>query len=448
MGRDSRFIELEDRETAQLFAPSLRELAAEEPEVLAFDEVMEAVDVSQVDECYGSVGAPAYGPRMMLKVMVWAYVMGFRASRSLERACKMDNAFRFLAHGLKPDHVSFCRFRRRHAHQLGQVFEQTVKLCQQAGLVELGHVAVDGTKLRANRSSPTLRKLLAGAVQEAEAADAEIDPEAEAAQTLQEPAPDLEQECRFMKTQEGIKPAYNAQAAVDEQSQVIVAQQVSNDANDKGQLPEMVEQVEHNCGQAPEAVTADGGYYTQETVQQLEDKGVDLYMPTQARGRRDLEWDSQAEAFRCPAGELLRAYRVRRGRQVYRTHRCGGCPRQKQCGVKGRFREVHVPLAHTAVGRLERRMATDQGKDRYRTRKHTVEPVFGQAKHNRGFRWLLLRGVLGAMAEWSLTCIGHNVLKLVRARLCGAGAPVGAATAGAVGRLSCWKPLVWAYGPN
>ncbi len=173
MSVDNRFYEMQDRDTPRMFAPSLREAVREEPEVLALEAAVAALDLSALEAQYARVGHPAYPPAVMLKVLVYGYSLGLRASRQLERACKRDDAFRFLAGGLRPDHNSLCRFRLRHAAQLPELFAQTVHLCQEAGLVSLGDVALDGTKLRANRAKATLRaaQQLAQALQEAEAAD-------------------------------------------------------------------------------------------------------------------------------------------------------------------------------------------------------------------------------------------------------------------------------------
>ena len=97
-------------------------------------------------------GAPPYDPRLMVRVLVYGYCTGVRSSRKLEAACTDVVAFRWLAAGQGPDYRSIARFRRRHLSALGHLFVQALRLCQQAGMVKLGRVALDGTKLRANAS--------------------------------------------------------------------------------------------------------------------------------------------------------------------------------------------------------------------------------------------------------------------------------------------------------
>lgn len=420
MSTDGRFYELQNREQPRLLAPSLRQEVAQEPDVLALDAAVEQLDFSEVEARYSRVGHPAYPPKVMLKVLLYGYSLGMRSSRHLERACRMDLAFQFLAHGLQPDFRTLCRFRRRHADLLTGLFAQTVRLCQEAGLVALGHVAVDGTKVRANRSGDTLSKVkqaLRDALAEAEQADADIPEDEEAAEGA-------DAECDFMKMPEGRKqPAYNAQVAVDGEHQVIVGQGVSAAAADQGQLPGMVEQVRENCRASPSAVSADGGYWTYESMEQVDSDETRVYVPPMQSGASMYEWVAERGAYRCAAGHWLKPYRVRDGRQVYRTHRCTGCPQAQECGVRTRFKEVHVPLPESGPGRVADRMRSAQGQAVYGRRMQIVEPVIGALKHNRGFRRFLLRGSIGAGAEWSLMCMAHNLAKWAQAVLPPSGGP-------------------------
>ena len=400
---EGRFLEMGDRETPRLFAPSLREAIEDDPEVVGLDTAVEQLELWGLEAQYTEVGHPAYPPKAMLKVLIYGYCLGLRSSRMLERACKRDDAFRFLAHGLRPDHNSICRFRRRHVKQLPELFSQTVRLCQGAGLVSLGQVAVDGTKLRANRSRQTLAKAkrqFEEALKEAEQADGQ---EAE------------QQECEFMKTAEGLQPAYNAQAAVDGEHQVIVAEDVSRSPNDSGHLIPMVAQTLQGCGSLPERVMADGSYYTREAVKQVEGMGTEVYLPTPEPGQAKVEWVEEKRAYRCMMGHWLGPARVWRGKLIYQYCGCGRCPKKQACGVKGKTKRVYVWLADTPVGRLQARMKTADGQAIYAARKQIVEPVFGRFKHNRGFRRLLLRGLSGARIEWALMCMAHNLRKWVQA---------------------------------
>jgi hypothetical protein len=218
-----------------------------------------------------------------------------------------------------------------------------------------------------------------------------------------------------MKTQDGIKPAYNAQIAVDSAHRVIVAQELVTAQNDYHQLAGMVEQVMENCHAPPEAVSADAGYLAKDSLEQMEGLGIETYMPLPVTEAEKFERVQEEGAYRCPAGHLLRPYRVREGRQIYRTHRCKGCGHAAECGVSQRFKELSTYLPQTTMGRLTARMRTEEGKAILAARKEIVEPVFGDFKHNRGFDRFLLRGHKRAGGELSLKCIAHNLRIWARA---------------------------------
>jgi len=465
MSNDGRFIDLPSRDQVPLLPRSLRQEVAGETELLALDETIGELDLREIEAQYSRVGAPGYEPKVLLAVLLYGYSQGYRASRKLEALCKYDVRFRFLAYGLRPDFHTICRFRRNQAEALKQLFRQTVMRCQARGLVSLGRVATDGSKVRANRNREALReaeRAFALALEEAETADADIPAETPAeeggalrksaaqaevarparvreeaaaipaegpaeAASSERPTP-KEQACALMKTTEGIKPAFNGQLAVDEANQVIVAQDLIVAPNDQGQLAPLLLQVEQNCGEAPEAVLADGGYLNQEDLEQVERQGITPYLPVPEQGLARMEWVEAQGAFRCPQGNYLRPYQNRNGKQVYRTTRCSGCPQAAACGITGRAKELHVLPDSGALRRLVARMKAG-GKTIYRARSKIVEPVFACFKHNWGFRRFLLRDRRGAGAEWSLLCIAHNLRKWAAAQR-GPAAPASAAESG------------------
>ena len=170
-------------------------------------------------------------------------------------------------------------------------------------------------------------------------------------------------------TSKSFVQAYNCQAAVDSQSQVIVASQVTQQANDKGQLRPLVERVKANLHENPKQLSADNGYYSEESVAFLVEKDIDGYVAT---GRRK------------------------------HTDRKPSVPRGP------------IPQAATTKYRMARKLQTAKGRSIYAKRKEIVEPVFGQIKQVRGFRHFLFPGIDKVSAEWDLICLGHNLLKLFR----------------------------------
>lgn len=377
-------------------------------------------------------GYPPYHPRMMVKVLLYSYCIGVSSSRKIARRLQEDIAFRVLSANNTPDFRTISDFRKDHLEALSGLFVQVLKLCQEAGLVKLGHVSLDGTKVKANASrhkamsygrmkeeearlEAEVRELL----RKAEEVDEEEDrhygrdrrgdelPEElafregrlkrirEAKAALEERAkqeveearvkgkghagvPDDRQQYNFTDPESRIMPApggkefvqaYNAQVAVDSAHQIIVACEVTDQPTDKAQAVPMMEQVAANGGALPLEMSADAGYFSTKAVGGLMGMGVEPFIPP---------------------GKI--------------RHR-GSPP-----APRGR-----IPKGLPPIGRMRRKLRTKRGKRRYALRMETVEPVFGQIKQARGFRQFLLRGLRKVKGEWRLICTGHNLLKLFRA---------------------------------
>jgi transposase len=399
-------------------------------------------------------GYPPHHPQMLVGLLLYGYCVGVASSRRIEKKTYEDVAFRVIAAGQHPDHTTISEFRRRHLKELGGLFVQVLALCQKAGLVKLGHVALDGTKMKANaskhkamsyermqqREQELAQKVaqLLKAAEEADAAEdrlygkkkrgdelpqelqraetrlakiraakAELEAEARAAREQLEadkkkkdqdpneppsgptplpshqvpsdakgqPKPGAQRnftdpESRIQKTQSGFIQGFNAQAAVDEAHQVIVAQALTNQSPDVEHLLPMVEQVVSNCSGPPAVMTADTGYFSEANLVGATCLGVEAYLAT---GRQKHGEESPPVRGRMPRGLSLKQW-------------------------------------------MARRLRTKKGRAVYARRKAVVEPVFGQIKQVRGFRQLLLRGLQKARGEWALICLTHNLLKLYKAQ--------------------------------
>ena len=376
-------------------------------------DVVKELDLGPIHRHYGRElrGYPPYHPEMMLALLVYGYCTGVASSRKIERKTHEDIAFRVIAAGAHPDHSAVSEFRRVHLGALGGLFVEVLKLCQKAGLVKLGHVALDGTKMKANASkhkamsydrmqakekelAERVKGLLEAAANEDEyedkkygktrsADDDEPKPGGSAELPRHQiptgddgkPTPKAQRnftdpESRIQKSGDGFVQGYNGQIAVDEANQIIVAQALTNQPPDAQHLVPMLEQVIENCGAPPEALTADAGYFSEENVHRAMELGTDPHI---APGR------------------------VKRDE-----------PRPKVCG--------RPPANLTPKQRMARKLATLSGALIYAKRKWVVEPVFGQIKQARGLRQLLLRGLWKTRAEWALICTTHNLLKLHAAR--------------------------------
>ena len=417
-----------------LMPPSMRDWLPSDHLAYFISDVVDNLDLSVIMERYAGEerGYPPYHPAMMVKVLLYAYCSGVASSRKIEKRLCEDIAFRVLAANNTPDFRTISDFRKDHLKALAGLFLQVLKLCQKAGLVKLGHVALDGTKIKANASKhkamsykrmkeeeARLEAEVAELLKKAEAVDEEEDQRygkgkkgdelpkelafrdsrlkkiREAKATLEAEAR-LEAEKRPEKSDEDDRPsdkaqrnftdpdsrimpasdgkyfiqAYNAQAAVDSANQVIVAAEVTNKPTDRGQAEPMMEIVKDNAGQLPGQMSADAGYFSSDVVNNLTALGIDVYMPPDKIGHR----------YNLPPAP--------RGR---------------------------IPQSLSIADRMRRKLMTKKGKECYGLRKELPEPVFGQIKHVRGFDHFLLRGLDQVNSEWKVICTGHNLLKLFRA---------------------------------
>jgi transposase len=421
-------------------------------------DTVEELDLSAIFAPYEreSRGYPPHHPRMMVALLLYAYCVGVPSSRKIEKRCHEDVAFRVIAANTAPDHSRVSEFRRRHLEALAALFIEILRMCQAQGLVKLGHVALDGTKMKANASKhkamsyermkkedERLKQKVAELLRTAEDADAEEDalygkdrrgdelpPELARAEGRREriremlkklkaeakeqaaaiaaeeknkksdsddepppsgatplpthkvpatkkgvPKPKAQRnftdgESRIMKTGDGFIQGYNAQAAVDEENQIIVAQAVTNQPPDVEHFIPMVEQAMANCGERPGATSADAGYFSEANVVWAENQGINPHIAT--------------------------------GKQKHN---------EPAPTVRGR-----PPKNQTLKELMKRKLSTKRGAKVYSRRKVIVEPVFGQIK-NRGFRHFLLRGIEKVRGEWALMALSHNLLKLHAASL-------------------------------
>lgn len=398
------------------------------------DTVRESLDCSEVLEVYQSKdGRPPFHPVMMVALLLYAYSNGVYSSRRIAKACETRVDFMAVTAMNKPDFRTIALFRKRHLKALSRLFVQVLKLCRRAGLVKLGHVALDGSKFRANASKhsamsygrmkkaePELAAEVKGWFDSAEGTDTdedqrhgetgrgnklpgwvkskqarlekireamkELEEEAKAEQERKEKHPPkyrggrktknppgvpkdssqrnfTDPDSRIMKTNDGFQQCYNAQIAVDAEHQVIVSNTLTSGAADAPQLTPLVRDIKENTSKQADEISADAGYCSEENLKELSRRRIRGYVATTTQ-RKALE----------------------------------------NTGKENK----HGPRACA----MRRRLRQGGRRSRYRLRKQTVEPVFGQIKEARGFRRFLLRGLESVRDEFELLCTAHNLLKL------------------------------------
>jgi transposase len=425
-------------EQVLLMPPRLGEWLPEDHLVYFVSEVVDHLDLSAMHAVYEKEmrGRPPYDPRLMTKLLVYGYCTGVFSSRRIQKRLQEDIPFKVLAAGNEPDFRTISDFRKIHIETLQGLFEQVLAMALECGSIKLGRVSLDGTKMKANASKhkamsygrmnekqQQLKEEVKQLLEQAAAADSEEDgqygnkrgeelPEElqrresrlakikEAKKVIEQRARDkaaaegksaeeaklakpgdkdqynfTDPESRIMKGGDGFVQGYNAQAAVEPTLLLIVGQSVTEESNDKKQLMPMVEVIEQQSGQRPQAILADNGYCSEENLELLESAG---------------QPERKVEGF------------VATGKQKHGEHR--------KPAKRG-----PLPKGATRVDRMKQKLKTKVGKAIYAARKCVVEPVFGQIKQARGFRQFLLRGKEKVKGEWALLCMTHNVLRLYAA---------------------------------
>jgi len=460
-----------------LLPPSLDEFVPEDHEVRIISDVVDTLDASLLLSRYEGGGAPAYHPAMMLKVIIYAYSLGIYSSRRIAQGLKTDTAFMFLSGLQAPDFRTICLFRTQHASILPDLFVEVVRLCASLGMVGLGHIAFDGTKLKANaalrqsRDRDSLEKeieCIKEQVRQMIEASIRIDESEEQAypdgdgsemvkelwekeyrlKRLDEARETLEREklkrvnitdpeSRLMQdSHRAIQPSYNGQIAVDEKEQVIVAADITQETTDHHELRKMVEVVEQNLGALPKEASADAGYSSYENLEYTQQKGLDAYMPDDffaALEKKDqsekryhksnFQYDQIRDVYICPEGKNLRRLQEmkRQGKPpfiIYRGESCKGCAVKEEC-TKGSARRITRDGRENLVEAMREKLRSEEGRAIYKKRLYTVEPVFGNMKWNRRRIMMSLRGLEKVRGEFSLMCLVHNVKKVVKGVLAG-----------------------------
>ena len=440
-----------NRDQDYLLPPSLRDWLPE-GDLVWF--LLDAVSQMNLEAFYASYredgwGRAAYEPSMMVCLLLYAYCLGVRSSRQIERLCERDIGFRVITGNQSPDHTTIARFRQAKETELAELFTQVLCLCAEAGLVKVGVVALDGTKMKANaslaanRTYASIEEEVKRGLAEAAVRDAEEDeiygaeqrgdelPNdlqdrrkrlvrlAEAKERLEQEAageaakqrekirereaeekktgrkmrgrkpkkPDerpggeakanvTDPESRIMKTSAGYVQGYNAQAMVTE-DQLIIAADVTQEANDVRQLHPMLDQAQEELEAAgiEERIgvgLADAGYWSQENIGEADPHGPELLIAT-TKG-----WKQR---------KALREKGPPRGR---------------------------IPKDLSLRGRMERKLRTKRGAELYSKRGWMVEAVFGQIKQVRASDRFMQRGHSAVRGEWRLIATTHNLLKLWR----------------------------------
>jgi transposase/IS5 family transposase len=425
------FIEGEARTQGALFPRTLEEMIPDDHFCRVIDAFVERLDMQElgfVRAEAAETGRPGYDPRDLLKLYLYGYLQQIRSSRRLESECRRNLELRWLLGRLCPDHKSIAEFRRMHRNAVTHAGAELVKWARSVGLIRGEWIAIDGSKFRAvsSISSVQERASVERYLESLETADREYEPIVEnsaVVAALEKLRSHSEPEAGFMKTTQGMVPAYNVQTAVDAEHGLIVAQQVTDEANDTRSLLPMAEAAQQAVGDptASMHVVADAGYSNGEQAAACESKGILPHVPahrgvnTQGGGklfdRTAFHYQEQSNTMLCPAGHSLRSDGRNKRAIVYvgRPEVCGACALKSQCTVSPR----RIVRRHVHEGALQR-MKQRATPAAMQLRRRVVEHPFAILKYVIfGHPRFLLRGLNGTRVEISLAVMAYNLKRML-----------------------------------
>jgi transposase len=437
--------------------PDMRTWLPEDDLVYFIMDVVRGLELSAIYQEYDGTrgGQPPYDPRMMAGLLLYAYCVGVFSSRKIEKVTYHSVPFRVLCADQHPDHDTIAEFRRRHLKALSGLFVQVLRLCQKMGMVKLSHVALDGTKVRANASkhkamsygrmenkAQELEEEVARLLAEAQAVDAAEDARYGKGKRGDELPGELRfKQSRLKKIKEAMQALeQEAKAEAQERREEIRRQQEAKEkeARDRnGRKPKEPSstpdpRAQRNFSDPESRIMKEGAtgsfeqcYNCQTAVDEKAQVIVAATVSRQPTDKQQLKpvleklkentADKKPKKLSADAGffsEANATYCALEGIDAYlatQKHRHNKPP---EPAPRGR-----IPRDATVKDRMARKLRTIKGRCTYTLRKQIVEPVFGQIKEVRGFRRFLMRGLEQVHAEWELICLTHNLLKLFRSGL-------------------------------
>ena len=440
---------LVDRDTAYLLPPSVDEWLPDNHLARFVVEIVDELDVSSLEGAYTGSGSDAYHPRMMLALLFYCYATGMFSSRKMEAATYESVPVRFVAANQHPDHDTICTFRRRFLEPLSDLFVQILEIAHQMGLVEVGDVAIDGSKAKANASKHKamsweracqLEEQLSDEVAEMMAQAEQADDESIDTDSLPEEIAhrtDRLDKIRAAKAmiEERAEERYQAEKAAYEQKMADrKAKEERTGKKTPGRTPAPPEpgpkdsdQVNFTDAESRIMLTSSNGWQQAYNVQHSVD--MDSYMIlgghlTQATNDKQQLKPALDEVEGLP-DELGTIKRLAADSGYFSQANVEDVTGRQATPYIAKGRQNHHPdwtkrLAKadpppddpTPVEAMRWRLSTQEGRDFYARRKSTVEPVFGIIKHVMGFRQFLLRGLKKVRGEWKLLQCAYNLKRM------------------------------------
>ena len=450
-----------DQKQQFLLPISLEDFIAEDHISRILNDIIDAIDITALEAKYSKDGCPAYHPRLLIKILLYGYSINIRSSREILKMTHTDTAFMYLAAMQHPDFRTICRFRSTHLDSIKNVFSHVVTVCKEMGMLGVGKISLDGSKVKANASikqsktadalDKEIDKILKESIEIDRAEDEmygdstpyqmpkELVDKTKRLEKIQAAKKKLEDEnlekinvtdndAKIMKHKDGsLKPSYNGQIAVDDKEQVIVAADLVTDTNDVKQVDPMIQLIWATMGYKPTILLADAGYFSYDNIDLLNQIGTDSYIPDnffriEERGKSKyfpksmFRFDNENDCYYCPAAITMPFKGIQKRDEEpdlkhYIGNHCSICVLKNAC-TKAKKRIISRDPREYLMEDMRKKLRTEGGKELYQERMSTVEPVFGQMKQNRGFTEFLLRGKDKAKVEFLIMCTVHNIEKI------------------------------------
>lgn len=450
------------------------------------ESIVESMDFTSFDLKYSGAGHPAYHPRILLKILIMGILDRVRSSRRLAKNARENIVYMYLSEKVTPDFRTISDFRKDNGDIVKEAFKHTVSFAREEGLLDLTHLSTDGTKLKANASNRRVLRReeiefllrfvdeeleqwareddiedreygeLRGMDQLAKSSKKSIEKavkhyvkkikergerfKKEVKERLERVHQEVEGEdikqvsttdpdSRFMKNKKGkIELSYNGQVTTERRG-FIVANDISQGANDAGQLKPQVKQTGENLGGLPDKGewSFDRGYFESGNIKFLSDERIDGYIPDRDEkkkkenpfDKRHFRYDGQGDHYICPEGKRVGfvSEQFDKGKKktvrIYRGEECIGCKERWRCTRrKDGIRHIKAYPEDVELNAMREKMKTSEAKERYRIRKQSVEVVIGDIKENKGVRTFLTRGLETVKSEFNLICAACNIKRI------------------------------------
>ena len=431
-----------------LLPPSLQDWLREDHLARFIAQVVDTLDLKQILSAYGRKdgrGKHGYHPVMMVRLLLYGYVVGVRSSRQLEKATYDQVAFRYLAADQHPDHDSLAEFRKAHLEALAGLFLQALLLCQKAGLVKLGQVAIDGTKIMANASKQQSRsyerlsekeKILAAEVERLLKAAAAVDQQEDDLFGPRQRGDELPEELSTAGKQ--LARLRAAQQELEREAQEKAEQTKREKAEQDGKPRDAAQKKrwQRSCSETPADATR--GNLTDPESRRMVDgcnkalvQGYNAQVAVTETQIIIAQTVVKAENDRQQLEPMLNQVERNLGTTPELTMADAGYWNEEVMARQAaKQRDVLVPPDGPKAQRtatlpanaprgpraelMRKRLADEADRKRYQRRSGMVEPVFGWIKHLLGYRRFLLRGLKKVRLEWALICTASNLGKLYR----------------------------------